>query len=1568
MSDALASQIRQAMGDLSLGAEMTAADLQTAQIAVAAALSGGVHGDLLTRRAATWQPEPGLAAQEGMAAIAAGISELQLPPQTVARREFPTSVSPDPTVGATHATGRAVTSTHGPFVDTFGRPVWLDVFHLVRLVGIQRSGGVSPFLYVEVPYGSGSATSLKLGPGSVWIDAEQLAPGAPSSSFAGLRIKHGTVKLGGSVSVSSSPIVIPAGATISLSIDLDPASPPDGSGPGPDARNAAVGVPASATFTFGPGGGRLEHAGAASLHALGFEIALTYEPAAGVFEPLMGRITLPMACDARAVTMSDSRSTLVTLNGSAPIDQAGWSLPLTVASPASLSAAAGAGGIGLELAPGLSMTWVGHDSDTATGPTSMFVEPGALGLAGSGARSPGRAAPINLWQAGPAHRGGLDIRWPKPFPFRFVSQAAGSEAFGFVAHFSARLDQPRTVNNERVGFSTQAGVVTIIQTAGGNFFVAEGAAAQQARLSAQSYAIKNLLLKTSTPLVLVVFGALTETGVAPGLLGLVLDLLYLLPILPDPYAANVAFEPRQLRKAIGLGALAMVLRWPRAKAPTIDLLLPANALALTSRLPTPRASEPLNDAAVVDAEVVERLQARMANVGIVGDGAISLLDLSTNVSLFGVSFLPNGVNSRTAAMVEPAAATVMAQPGTAATPAAQPAQLTAMRLGPTTPPVTVADLMFEARGMGVHVFTLPAVQWEPVLTPDQSTPFPTPLTFADCGGPTVIATDTVDLVPVAPRPAIDALLTGYNTADAPPRVAVRFTLPFGIVALAELARSDDVFFPGPSLEEVTPVFTNAGLIGGDQLSIRAAEPLVIPLGGDRASPSLPGWAVQLHNARIHAVPTVTTVLTPIDDSFNANFGPTAPYSRVPVTRLDISGFGESLFSDWRNPADAAALISKARFDVLVGRASLEIVQAYSVLYPYAVRVVRTITIQRQNGAVMVRHDSGWQPVSDGIYRFPKPDLITHPGVVGGVNGVHNIRDTGQRYTTSDGSELMAVRFDCHVSMENVVLGGGAQGVPGRDQLGYVQLTDPGGYGQLAPDQYAELLAAVGSLGGSIDCVVNITGSGQRMRVARVGVAATPGMGGPEFAMAAWGSPIFPGGGQWSVLRQTSAADAPQPVAGDQGVPLVRAGPAGSPPPPSSPYRFADPIDTLRPDAPASDYGIVHATGTQRTFFPRPKIDAGAHIITSTRPPLIADPFVLATAVGLFPKPDGCIPFPDAAYGLVIGAGGNFTLQRGSPNFTTAPIKRVIREAQASRAVAYCADEHGNPSVVTLVIDTAAVVPWSLSITNLSVASESGSLGEVTRIVGTVSGSAAAPTNLTDSRFVFGPCLQPVAALVSFLEKFSPLPPLIVSMSNPWQLQVGLKFDFEKLLEQVPPLKAFLEQFIVDLDVIMAWMETATSQNMVTTFEITIKVPTPFPPVVGIGLAKVKFQMGDDGNAWTFQLGVGIGVSFKVGPFGVLAYFAESQFLIAGDNVFGLGMSALIKGSVDLGVVEVDISVEAKIALLKVTCGADTTIWGVAQVTFAFEVTIAFVIDIEFDAQAEEDQNIDGGPCPLPNVV
>jgi hypothetical protein len=714
----------------------------------------------------------------------------------------------------------------------------------------------------------------------------------------------------------------------------------------------------------------------------------------------------------------------------------------------------------------------------------------------------------------------------------------------------------------------------------------------------------------------------------------------------------------------------------------------------------------------------------------------------------------------------------------------------------------------------------------------------------------------------------------------------------------------------------------------------------------------------------------TTVITPIDATFNQEFAQKNP--RVPVTRVDISGYGESVFSDWRNPAGVPPTISKVLFDVFIGRTSHEVVQLAAILYPYAVRVVRTITIERQNGAAVIRHDSGWQAASDGNYDYPQPGIVTHPGVVLGVVNVSNIRDLGPGPDQSamiSANQLLAVRFDCFVKIENCLLGQGPLGVPSRDQLGYVQILPVGQ--QLSAVDYAALLAQVGQLGGPVDCTLNSGGSGLRMRIARIGIAASsPATGEPQFAMAAWGSPVLPGGGQWSVVMMLSS-DRVQTVDRDHGVPIIRQ--TTTPLTVPSPYRFSEPSDLLA-QKPTVDYGILHSTGTQRVLFLGPKIETSTPFaITSSIPPILADPFALGTATGPFPRLSCCIPFNDANYQLLIQPGGNLFLQLPNASFTITtpptirPRKRVLRESQTFRTIVYANDENNNPSVVTVFIDTSsATSPWLVKITNLSFATECGSLGEIARVVGTMDSSSTSATQYNDSRMVFGPALQPVASLISFLEQFSTIPALGVSMTNELSLACFLDFNLPKYLAQISPaVKKFLEKFIADLDVKLLLAIASNKSKFEADFDVTLKFPTPFVPIVAIAIAGVKFEVSDEEVTWEFTLGLGIGIDFKVAGFGALAYYAETASLITRENVFGIASSALIKGSIDLEVVEVDISLEAKVELLKLTCTEGSAIWGVAQVTIAVEVSIFFVIDIEFDVQTEWTHKLDGGPCGPP---
>ena len=245
------------------------------------------------------------------------------------------------------------------------------------------------------------------------------------------------------------------------------------------------------------------------------------------------------------------------------------------------------------------------------------------------------------------------------------------------------------------------------------------------------------------------------------------------------------------------------------------------------------------------------------------------------------------------------------------------------------------------------------------------------------------------------------LVSEFQSQDPGITAAALFTLPFGMKAVAaplrhpvpEAPLSQDV-----ALNLVQP--RNPELVGGLQVSLRAFNPLSTT---ESESPAFPGATIQLRNGIDPASGAyrgisvlADLVQNAVEGIFNAEFAPGSARARVPVTRIDFSGYGASLYSRWRNPAESAKT-SQVYFDVAVGRTAHEVVQVRSVLYPWGVRVVRTITIERTSGGGVFRRDSGWVAESDGVFKFRAHTngsvIETHPGVVKGVFNVRRIRDT-----------------------------------------------------------------------------------------------------------------------------------------------------------------------------------------------------------------------------------------------------------------------------------------------------------------------------------------------------------------------------------------------------------------------------------------------------------------------------------------------------------------------------------------------------------------------------------------------
>jgi len=1506
-------------GDLRPSAGASLEQLAEARVVVARAVAAE-QAESITRETKV-RPAidlPTIAAEHRAGIEAAVDAVVRVPEKAprflVARREVPVSATGVHDISPAWAAGRAIDSSIGPFLDAVGRPVWIDLFRIVMQTRLVRTAGGAPFLTVPLQGLAVGGDRFTLPAGSVWIASQQIAPGAPAGSYTGLKITGGALTFSHTITISGEEIVVPPGFTCTLELKLDPGTVPSGTGAGEDARRAAADVPKMATFVFDAAGAKITAVAKARLKVYGSTVKVepTKNPPQYVADA--ARIFVPANSSEATFAIADVQSDELRPAGKADIDAAAWTLPVAVVSPTSLGNASGAGGLALMLNSGLTLTWKGQSTPAPAEAVTLIVDTGLITLIASKVRSLGARETIPLWSKKPGDpaSSSVDLRWEAQFPLRYFSAASGAELLLVIGSIRGNFDRPVTVAGKRVFVQSKNALLIFVESAVFSGLNIEALLDPPPATKALAFAIANSVFRT-TPAVSLLLVAVYDGVQAPaGGVAIGFGLRFLLPTLPDPYAGNLDFEV--LRDSGTIGELNALVFWSPAKPPALTYTVSGNALATASRaVPTP--APIIRD---------ERLATAAASTV---PGGLILLDLSTNVDQFGVGWLFRGQ-----------------QRGAIATGFA------------------FESMYLVSPSQSVFVITVPAVQWEPVFTetqlPAPSPSFPTPVTFVDDGGPTAIGVESVQLVRVAPAPALDFLVENFTTAPASQPAIAHFTLPFGIEAFATLRKPVATGSHGATVNYNRPQFATESVKGGYQISIRAIDPAVPD------SPSLDGWALQLKDKLLQSgvpVPNRSVLDTDVDTIFNSYLGPGSANAQVPVTRIDFSGYGESLFSRWVNPSEAGVVVSQARFDVLIGRTSTEVVQVRSILYPYAVRVVRTITIQRKNSGGVVRHDSGWQAVTDGEYLFPGLGLTTHPGVVTKVRNVTNIRDTGQIIDLTGGAEVAGVVFDGDLVIEDAVKGMTSTGVPARGQLGYVQLKPTGG-AILTAAQYAELIQKAGPLGGNIDCVLNVGNSGQLMKLGRVGVGVTQGFGGAEFVVTAWGSPQFPQGGQWSFLRQTGAGTAPEVVDKDLGVPLIRAGAAPAPPPPNSPYRFAEPVDLNTPGAPASDYGIVHATGTQRLFFPRPKIEVGSKQITTTRVPILADPYSLANSVGFFPRTDAAIPFDNPNYALAI-TGSNYRLQP-PPNFSVTVGQRTIAEAGGVRTFA---DYNG--AVASMVIDTAAAVPWSFNLKNVTFVTSSSLLGEVIHLTATVDAASNVATTLKDPKITFGGALGVVQDIMAFLQSLGFPTPLSVSMTNKVEVKAGLKIPMDKELNKLlPPGGPEFD----DTDVVVSLVIDSPLSEAEFELGATILIPTPFDPLKAVGNIKIAIKMStDSGNTFTLTVGAGVGVSFNLGPFDCKAYFLETMFLIAGDTVLGFGVGLLIKGSVDLEVVAVDVSVEAKMAILKVntgpTCPA-VTIYGAAQVTFAIEITICWIIDIDIEISSEVDQNVNGGPCALPDVL
>jgi hypothetical protein len=1489
-------------------------------------------------------------------------------------------------------TGLLPSERLGPFPIFGGIDVWFDVFLAARRMEVRETGVIVPALVLTQARPAitrRGRTVVDLEPGTVWIRGDLLDAGLPAGSFAGIRVEGGSLRLNQPATTSDAVVEVaaPLAGVLLVQPAADEVNPVSG---GCDSAGTVVTLPETLTFAF-DGGATVE---GATGKAEAWGQSFTFERPTGdwtFIEPLWTAV-LGYTVDPTKLAAEPIADDLARFAGTGSVTAAGLGLPVVVAAnPAILGEAAIAGSWFLRV-DGLTARW--YDPD----PRAHLLDNAWVGIAASGATivadgvqplSPVVTHAYDLWSL----PGGNDRRLPwrqtyeAPFSIFYRCNVIEGEYLLAAGRATVALDRPVTTDGVPVPTPTGDGAL-LLHRFNGATTVALGAAVEDPQ-AVHQFALRNALVWTAAPSFVYARGELLGVRrIDAGSVQMFFGVLGWAPTLPDPYVSNGFIRRPRVGRPLPDAQLVCRVFWsaPERVSVAFEGRL-GSGVALGSHDPSAGEPRPARrndgdldvgltqveqdrltfdrDAAATwkaaQADEVETRGARRelanqenATTERIVDGYMEktigpapnlfLLDVSTNQDLLGVGVALRSVREGIAGEFP------------------------------------VSELAVNAAVSDMRVVALPQVQWEPVRTLDADQDimtmgwFPTPLASATDGGATHIGARSQRLMPVIPEDALTGTFDAFR--DGTP-VGIRTTFPFGLIGVVRLQPQDTAQRRGDLYGLTRPKFPAEQSTGGIQITAHAEGGR--PDDGG-ISPTFVGFMRQLLNGVDLAtgsplgISVLGETLQPagsVETVFNNDM---AARPRVPVTRIDLSGYGGSNFSDWNNPFAAFAEAAKVQFRLMIGRTALEVIKVNSVLHPWGIRITRSITIERRPGGGVIRRDSGWQAFTPGLFDYRYLDLnvgdiVVAPyqfdaGVFRGLFNVRTIRPAPGAVFTHGTATLVPYYFDADVALE---------GVPGRTAaigiLGYLQTT-PNGVPASA-DALQALIETQGPIGGPVEAWMNFGGSGLPFRVQRVEVDRAIEAGNPLFVATVRGAPRLPETGAWSVVVRP-VANVPvnggeaTTVAENRGAPVIRRYPVEyfpgdrtvytEPPLSGTPgdYRLADAVDLLTPATPANDYGLLQSTPTHAFLLPRPFVPAGgAPRIESGHRSALADPFARATSKGAFPPAGNTIELGPGSHRFDVTPDGKLALS--SPVVISGhPVPLQIAGAPGHGSRMFY-----DGATLRLELDSDR---WEAEFTGLRVWSDIVGLEQLTGTEMRIVGSTDQRPQIAEFKSLI---LQEIEEILRYIPLFGnrgDQGPIDLAATNSKRESTIEASVFATI---PPPSVEFPAGSGVRLELSVtqkAGVDKASALFKTTTefgVELEGKVPllsvgvaTVFLIVVG----EVKFSLVSVAGSISEELlelmaFVGAGVEGKIGPFKAYAFlgigFVLEYDAVANETKYG-GLVALEAG-VDLEIAEVKIRAELK--GLVYDDGGETKCDYSGEVEI--EVEIFLVISISASYEVEE---------------
>lgn len=1455
------------------------------------------------------------------------------------------------------ANGMAQGRSFGPFIDAFGNQNNVITFQLTQSQTFTYGTAANGFAVFPVTGSPSSATSLTLGGGSVWFEATLLASGAPAGSFCGFRIASGTLSSSAAVTLESGAYVVPSGATLTMTATLAPPAAGSGS-PGADLTSATIALPQTVTIRFTQTTAMVSALGDASLTLYGAKVGLSWTNPTAQTAHGVPVVLVTGQADVASFTFASVKSTEFVPSGSAPITAAGWGLPIATTTIATLGDAAGAGAIVLVLGSGAEMTC----SVRARTPVSSWaigIDPTTLFVLVEGAGA-GSQTSFTLWPRATPAKLRASVSWINEVALAasFLAEP-GEETLTVGGGAIAYLDRPMAADGGAFPISG-LGVLSQVVGASQRRTTILGKSPTPTALAKYDLALENVLIGVRAPKLFLIEGPTTGTAFSRADVGLLFDLLWLLPTLPDPYAAN--FDISDVTPPEGT----------------------ANAGLLVAEAAWSGSSDLALGFQIGEGSGVTAL-----------DDGVTLLDLSTRVGLFGVQ-VPVDSPSKGVGVIGMA----LALPDTSVATFALP-QFSWEPMQNLTPPPTS-----------------PSAAPEPPLGPLQATP-------ATDGGPTLIQSGDPQqtLTPLEPGPV---LLQNIANVKAGQGFSASFSLPFGLTANIFQPTATPSFITSGMFALTQPSFPSK-LSGAYQLTLKPPNPAAAKAqfgGATTVSPALVSSSSPVAGYGFNVLSDDVAKI------FQGEFSGAG--GGVPINRIDLSGYGASIFSEWAdNSPSGLTSIVKVQLEAVRGRTAYEVVKARSTMYPYCAPLVRTITISRQNSGWVARTDTGWVAAGPGIFKFPNAEL-TQSLNRGAIAGVYNIKNVQEFETVPAGAfTYRRATFDADIGLDQRVMvlqGGGKSSdptdtdingnpvslVPATGLTGYVQITpDKSAVTQPsppppsltpAPSDLLQLFQKVHAITNSFSCVAQIgylgsapaTSPGTSLRCAAVEIdMITAGASTPALGCALRAAPFLPKDGAWGWGSRASSATAPTALPANFPVPIVQ---------PSSDrgnWHIADIADMLQLATPATVYGMLQDTGTQRILFEQPVIpdltgtpsgSAPSIQLPSNVAPVLADVASLLKATGLFPDLGSAIST------LVSGGPSEqlLTIPQGLQYSKTFPIPSSVQPTslvglQSLQVelvyqgvdVTTKAPTTVTPATINFNLDPAHTSQnsngrnWWLTIGPLSFTVTVPAFGQDPLL--TINGEFAADDQstpgLTKLTVEFGSALDTLQSIFNNLQALASFLPggagagLDVSLSN-GKLTVRDTFIVPQL-----PLGGNLTNVSLDLGL------TITVSPLSADFVVGIGSPgNPFnwvlSPLAGTGAIDIGVQ-GGQVPFLLIQAGLGLGLSIDVGVAeGSASVTISFQLIVKGSAITVL---EILNGqaSVDVldGLASLSLSLTAGVGVglnpvEPPTINFDPTthlpvsvsipsedITFIAQVGVGIHISICWVASVNFDGEWQFSQDV-----------